>query len=382
MARMIAHDVTEAALARTGSNTLAGRYLRRFWTPVAVLDDVRPGRARPIHILGERFTLFRGASGTPHVVAPECAHRGTQLSTGWVENDCIRCFYHGWKYDGDGRCVDQPAEDESFAGKVRIAAYPTRAYLGLVFAYLGEGDPPPFPQLKSFERPGYIESRAFPRAVNFYNQLENSVDQVHFHFVHRRSPFADEGLNRDIPTVTGTETEYGLFKDHRYADGKRRIGHILMPTTLYSRVIEPGFSWADHLSWRMPVDDERHISFTVDLVEKSGAELEAHLALRKEQAEQLRAFPSADELVASILRGDLHIDDVPSEHPQLVSIQDDVALGAQRALHLRTPDRLGRSDTQLIQLRTIWLRELRALAAGEPLKNWTWPADLSVTSGV
>jgi 5,5'-dehydrodivanillate O-demethylase len=382
MARMIADAVGEADLARTGPGTLAGRYLRRFWTPVAVLEDVRPGRARPVHILGERFTYYRGASGEPHVVAPECAHRGTQLSTGWVEDDCIRCFYHGWKYDADGACVDQPAEHEGFAGKVRIAAYPTRAYLGLVFAYLGEGEPPPFPRLASFERPGFIESRAFPRPVNFYNQLENSVDQVHFNFVHRRSAFADEGLNRDIPIVIGIETEYGLLKDHRFADGKRRIGHILMPTTLYSRVIEDGFDWADHLSWRVPVDDERHISFTVDLVEKSGAELERHLAQRRAHAEQLRGFAPAGELVAAILRGDMHVDDVPRDHPQLIGIQDDVALAAQRALHLRAADRLGRSDAQLIQLRTIWLRELRALAAGEPLKSWSWPVDLSVTSGV
>jgi 5,5'-dehydrodivanillate O-demethylase len=382
VARLNGNSVTEADLARTGPGTLAGRYLRRFWTPVAVLDNVPAGRARPIRIFGEPFTYYRGTSGEPHVVAPECAHRGTQLSTGWVEDDCIRCFYHGWKYDADGQCVEQPAEDESFAAKVRIAAYPTRAYLGLVFAYLGEGDAPPFPRLTSFERPGYVEARAFPRAINFFNQLENSVDQVHFNFVHRRSPFADQGLNRDIPTVTGTETEYGLFKDHRYADGKRRIGHILMPTTLYSRVIEPGLDWADHLSWRIPIDDDSHLTFTLDLVEKSGAELERHLGVRREQAEQLRTFPRADELVAAILRGDLHIDEVPADHPQLVSIQDDVALSAQRGLHLRAPDRLGRSDAQLIQLRTIWLRELRALAAGKPMKDWTWPADISVTSGV
>ena len=100
-----------------------------------------------------------------------------------------------------------------------------------------------------------------------------------------------------------------------------------MPTTLYSRVIEPGLDWADHVSWRIPVDDERHISFTVDLVEKSGEALERHLAIRKEQQEQLRAFAPADELVAAILRGDLHIDDVPAEHPQLVSIQDDATDG-------------------------------------------------------
>ena len=204
MARMIAHDVTEADLARTGPNTLAGRYLRRFWMPVAVLDDIRPGRAKPVQIMGERFTVYRGESGEPHVVAPECAHRGTQLSTGWVEGDCIRCFYHGWRYDADGNCVDQPAEHGAFAGKVRIAAYPTRAYLGLVFAYLAPRRTTAVPAADVLRTPRLHRSpRLSASASNFYNQLENSVDQVHFNFVHRRSPFADQGLNRDIPTVTG-----------------------------------------------------------------------------------------------------------------------------------------------------------------------------------
>ena len=72
-------------------------------------------------------------------MAFRCAHRGTQLSTGWVEGDCVRCFYHGWKYDGAGQCVELPAEDPA-SRQVRIASYPTEEYLGLIFAYLGEGE--------------------------------------------------------------------------------------------------------------------------------------------------------------------------------------------------------------------------------------------------
>jgi 5,5'-dehydrodivanillate O-demethylase len=373
--------IDERDLAPTGPGTLAGRYLRRFWLPVTRLDDAAPGRARPIEVLGEKLTYFRGTDGTPHLVASECAHRGTLLATGRVEGDGIRCFYHGWKYDGAGRCVDQPAELDGFASKVRIAAYPVRAYLGLVFAYLGADEPPAFPRLASFEQPGYIEARSFPRNTNFYNQLENSVDQVHFNFVHQRSAFEDQGINREIPAVTGEETDYGILKDHRYSDGRRRIGHILMPTTLCTIVIEDGFEWTDHLSWRIPVDDGRHISFTVDLIRKEGAELERYHAVREEQRQQLRNYERADEIVRAVLRGDLHVDDVPREHPQLIMIQDDVALAAQRPLDARAPDKLGRSDTQVILLRKIWLRELRALAAGTPLKEWVWPAELTVSSG-
>jgi 5,5'-dehydrodivanillate O-demethylase len=85
--------------------------------------------------MSEDFTLYRGEGGRPHVVGFRCPHRLTQLSVGWVEEDCIRCRFHGWKFDSSGQCVEQPAEKESFAEKVRIRSCPTEEYLGLVFAY-------------------------------------------------------------------------------------------------------------------------------------------------------------------------------------------------------------------------------------------------------
>jgi 5,5'-dehydrodivanillate O-demethylase len=112
-------------LYHTGPDTLAGRYMRLFWHPVYVAAELPSGRAIPIRVFGEDFTLYRGQGGAAHVVAFRCAHRGTQLSTGWVEGDNLRCFYHGWMYDGSGQCVEQPAEDASFAAKVSIRAYPT-----------------------------------------------------------------------------------------------------------------------------------------------------------------------------------------------------------------------------------------------------------------
>src|SRR6266511_1974903 len=76
----------------TGPGTLAGRYLRMFWQPVFRGQDLGPGQAAPVQVMSERFTLYRGESGTPHLTAFRCAHRGTQRSTGWVEDDCIRCL--------------------------------------------------------------------------------------------------------------------------------------------------------------------------------------------------------------------------------------------------------------------------------------------------
>src|SRR3954468_22573977 len=80
----------------TGPGTLAGRYLRMFWQPVYRAQDLKPGLAMPIRLMSEDLTLYRGEGGTVHTLAFRCAHRLTQLSTGWIEGENIRCRYHGW----------------------------------------------------------------------------------------------------------------------------------------------------------------------------------------------------------------------------------------------------------------------------------------------
>ncbi len=108
----------------------------------------------------------------PHAVAHRCAHRRTMLSAGFVEGDCIRCLYHGWKYDADGNCVEQPAElNEAFSDKVRIRAYPTHEYLGLIFVFMGEGATPPPPRFPEFEEPGgLVNANHYTRACNYYQR--------------------------------------------------------------------------------------------------------------------------------------------------------------------------------------------------------------------
>ena len=366
---------------RTGPGTLAGQYMRKFWQPVALLDDVAPGRAKPIQIMSEWFTLYRGTTGTPHVVGFRCAHRGTQMSTGWVEDDCLRCFYHGWKYDEQGQCVEQPAEEPGFANKVTIPAYPTQTYLGFVFAYFGSGDPPAFPRVGAFERPGHLVSFAVTRRTNYFNQIENNHDQVHINFAHGRSEFTASGINREIPELAADETAYGLRKSARYSDGKERVSYTLMPNGAFTTVYDTDAGWMPHLTWRVPHDDDSNTSFTVDLIELDGRALTRYLEAKRNRDALLAQLPSEDEVVDAILRGELHIDEVSERRPDIVYIQDTVALRAQPSIADRAPDRLGRSDVQLIALRKVWARELRAFAAGEPTKAWDWGVDLDAVHG-
>ncbi len=369
----------------TGPGTLAGRYMRQFWHPVYVAAELPAGRAIPIRIMSEDFTLYRGESGKAQVIASRCAHRGTLLSTGWVEGDCIRCFYHGWKYDATGQCVEMPAEEASFPAKVKVRSYPTVEYLGLIFAYLGDGEAPPLPRFETLEEEGVLTADSYFRGCNAFNNLESNMDELHVAFVHRTS-FASTGLNRDLPKISGDETDYGIVKYGTRSDGVVRVSHFFWPNGLYIKGSpDPNDStgWTDHVGWRVPVDDVSHISFNADLVHVTG---EAKKRVEERLAEKKRkkpapGEPTAAELGEAVLRGELHTDDL-THRPDIVNIQDYVAQVGQGRIATRENQHLGRSDVVLILFWKIWERELRAFAEGRPTKHWAAPGAVAATSGV
>ena len=377
------HPMDEINFVRTGPGTIAGRYLRRFWQPVYVAERLKAGQAMPIRIMGEDFTLYRGESGAPYVIDFRCAHRGTQLSIGWVEGECIRCFYHGWKYDGTGQCVEQPAEGESFAAKVKILSYPTREYLGLVFAYFGEGEVAPFRRYPQLEAEGVLDVSSYSRQCNYFNALENGVDQAHVPFTHAKSNFTKFGLNWDIPKITAEETDYGVAMYGTRANGIARVNHYLMPNVLYIKGSpdESAEMWRDAFAWRVPIDDESHASFNISMLHITGAAVERYRDQRRQRRAALATLPSAREMADAVLAGKLSIHEI-EDRPDIVNIQDHIAQEGQGAIPERDTERLGRSDTAIILMRKIWLRELRALSEGRPLKNWFLPDELAATSGV
>ncbi len=366
----------------TGPGTLAGRFVRRFWHPIYLAADLASGHAKPIRIMSEDFTLYRGETGTPHIVAFRCAHRGTQLSTGWVEGDCLRCFYHGWKYDRTGQCVEMPAEDPSFPPKVRIRSCPTQEYLGLIFGYFGDDAPPPLPTYPEFEGEGVLEPGHYVRHCNYWNQLESNMDELHVSFVHRASAFTDFGL-ADLPEVTGEESDWGVTKYGKRATGAVRVSQFGMPNILHimGSPEDAQSGWTDHIAWRVPIDDVTHQSFQLALTHVTG---EAADRLRARQAQRratLADLPPSQELAAAVLRGELRVHDL-GHRPDVVNIQDHVAQMGQGILADHSTERLGRSDTLVILLRRIWERELRALAEGRSLKAWRRTERLLATSGV
>ena len=359
-----------------GPGTLAGDYLRRFWHPVHISRDLRPGQALPLKILHQEFTLYRGEDGDVHAVDFRCAHRGTQLSTGWVEGDCIRCFYHGWKYAPDGQCVEQPAEEEAFARKIRIRSYPVREYLGLLFAYLGSGDPPPFPKYGELEAEGQLQLGMYIRPCSWFNNAENGIDEVHVHFVHKQG---FTGIQYDIPQVWAEETDWGLVQYGQRRDGSVRETHWLMPNALLFKSGNTSDD-ADQISWRVPVDDVSHKNFMAVLHHGLAALPESDV-LALDPATAKANQPSALEAAQAVLRGEITFEDVAGR-PDLIAIQDHVAQMGQGAIPDYEHEHLGQSDRAIILLRKLYARELRALREKAPLKPWRKPEVLQGTSGV
>jgi 5,5'-dehydrodivanillate O-demethylase oxygenase subunit len=369
-------------LEPVGPGTPSGQYLRLYWQPVQRSSDLRAGMMKPIEILGEWFTLYRGADGAARLVDFRCPHRGAQLSTGWVEENAVRCRYHGWKYGEGGQCVEQPDEDRPFAHKVQLRTYPTREYLGLIFAYLGEGSAPVFPEYPDFAHPGVIVTD--PAEIipcTFWNRLDNDI--AHIAWVHRATALRKNRPDFAVPRrEIVEETAYG-WKSTRFAkgaaDGQRDTSgsaHFFMPNCYQFgvRTRAKGFEhlnlWDTKITWTVPINDTAFVAFDV-----------THTPMDEDQAREYEATRSnvfEDEaesrwdLAKKILAGEMTIDDIPNELTAYTSfaIEDYVTQVGQGPVHARTPERLGTTDAKVILMRKLWLREVSAMVDGRPLTEW------------
>jgi hypothetical protein len=272
-----------------------------------------------------------------------------------------------------------PAEDASFPPKVKIRSYPCEEYLGLVFAYLGEGDSPPLPRYLDFEAEGVVDNSTYVRNCSYFQNVENALDPVHTAFVHRENGRAFEGLS-GVPRMEGEESPWGIEMRGTRPNGKVRVNQFGMPNVLHL-ALKFGDVWGDTLAWRVPIDDETHRSFSIHFAPVTGAAAAQYRA-RREQ-ELARADDAAViDLGEAVLRGGARVQDMAPEDPHVINVQDYVAQVGQGRLVDRARDRLGRSDVLVIILRRIWARELQALAEGRPLTNWHRPPGLVAASGL
>jgi nitrite reductase/ring-hydroxylating ferredoxin subunit len=265
-----------AELTRIGPGTPAGELFRRYWQPVG-LSPAPGDRPRPLRVLGEDLVLFRDGRGRPGLLDAQCCHRGTSLEYGRVEADGIRCCYHGWLFDGEGRCLEQPCEpaESTYKDRVFQPGYPCREYGGLVFAYMGPPDRMPLlPHYDLIEDGGGVviaDGTSYGLGggeildCNWLQIYENVMDPFHvavLHSVFSGGQFSD-ALNLR-PSVSWEAADAGVrsTQDRALPDGRlfRRVTEILLPNIRIVPSVaagEPGegFERARHIGWILPIDD-------------------------------------------------------------------------------------------------------------------------------
>jgi len=361
--------VTFRDVENVGPGTLAGDYLRLFWQPVFHSHDLDVGQAKPIRILGEDFTLYRGESGDPFIVASRCAHRGMPMHAGWVEGDEIRCFYHGWKYNGAGQCIEQPGEPKPFCDRVQITSHPTREYLGLIFAYFGPGEPPEFPRYPKFEGDEWLLAiDSYVRPCHFFNNLENACDTVHVGWAHHTTETFDNQVD-DFPEIFAEEKDWGAEMVAVRPNGKKVVSQFAMPNLFLIRGVpdDPEVGYREFFAWWVPHDDNRHTQFTVAKKAKDDPTTDRYMKRRAEKLAQQDL--DHESLARAILAGEIGWNDIDPKRVNLTIVQDHVAqIGV--GLMAEREEVLGLSDRGVSMCRQLWVTELQKLADGEPLTDW------------
>lgn len=160
------------------------------WYVLAYADELAAGDVKALHALGRELVLFRTESGEAHVVDAYCPHLGAHLGVGGrVVGDTIRCPFHGWRFDGEGRCVDVPYAKRRPAS-ARLDTYPVRETSGMIFAWLhAEGAEPEFeiPEVEGWGEAGWLDRwLRWEWTVKTHPQemAENGIDWPHFATIH------------------------------------------------------------------------------------------------------------------------------------------------------------------------------------------------------
>ncbi|WP_316187995.1 MULTISPECIES: aromatic ring-hydroxylating dioxygenase subunit alpha [unclassified Bradyrhizobium] len=350
---------TRTELTMVGRGTPMGELLRRYWHPIGLAADAGDTPKR-VRALAEDLVLFRDRLGRAGLLRARCCHRGTTLYYGKVEEDGIRCCYHGWKFDHEGRCMEQPCEPEGglFKERVRQPWYPVEERYGLIFAYMGPAEKRPvLPRYECLEQldPGeFVEADdssiggGGPAVIpcNWLQHFENVVDPYHVPVLHGSfSGPQFTNMMASIPDVTFemSASAVSVRSTRRQDDGKLfyRIAQAVLPTLRVvpnPRVAE--FARVESIGWVLPIDDT---SFRI------------YVAGRAKN-------PGDTGRMRSKFNGKFWWDMTEEEHQKFPG--DYEAQVGQGAVTIHSEEHFGQTDRGIVMLRRLLNDQLDAMAAG------------------
>jgi len=378
-------------LTRTGPGTPGGDMLRRYWQPVALVRELEDKTPLPVDIFGEELVLFRDDDGKVGLLDRHCCHRGTDLSYGRVECGGLRCLYHGWLYDVNGRCMEQPAEPggglhrENF----RQAAYPVVERAGTFFAYMGAGETPEFPNYDFFTYPAeHLSASKVFLDCNYMQANEGNYDPAHVGFLHRTfDPNRKSGLNfGDLKLVGGVETsdaqidphetpklevmptEFGLriFQVRSGGPGKKylRVTAFGMPN--FSVIAGPQGGDGHIGIWHVPIDDYTHWRwhFVLRRDQPLGSDSRV-VASHKNKDEYEDEFHMRRKKSNRYLQDRSKLDESFSGLGRNFNAHDAFATESQGAIQDRTKEHLVTTDIAVAAARRLMLEAIEDVRAGK-----------------
>ena len=386
---MISKEQNEL-MTRIGSGTPAGKLLRRYWQPVALVDELQGERpVKAVRIFGEELVIFRTGSSYG-LIGRHCAHRGADLAYGRLEDGGLRCAFHGWLFDAQGRCLETPAEPDGsrLCEHIRQRAYPVVAKSGVLFAYLGEGEAPAFPAFDCFVAPdAYTFAFKGYWDCNWLQALEVGIDPAHASWLHRffedEDPAASYGRQfrgtpsdsqtpisqvlRDFsrPAIRVERTDYGMrlqtLRRISEAHTHIRVTNVLFPQAF----VIPMNAEMTISQWHVPVDDTGcywYAIFTSFGVPVDKATM---------RSQRLKTYPAPDYKPV-FSRSNSWGFNAEEQKKQTftgmgfdINIHDQWACESQGPIQDRTRENLGSTDRGIVLYRRLLLDAIRKNEAGE-----------------
>ncbi len=353
---MITVELNER-LTRVGRGTPMGELLRRYWMPIAGVSEFDARSTKAVRLMGEDLVLYRDLSGRFGLIARHCAHRRADLAHGMVESQGLRCNYHGWCFNEEGRCIAQPYEDTAYPerntkSKTRTTAYPLETKGGLVWAYLGPSPAPCLPDWEPFSWPnGFVQIVLSEVPCNWLQCQENSIDPVHFEWMHENwGGRLRHGVAAYGPRhlqLGFEEFEHGfIYKRVKENTDERNELWTIGRVCLWPN----GFFLGEHFEWRVPIDDENTLSI-IWVFNRVPRESEPYVQ------EKIPAW----------------IGPVKDQQGQWITShvvnQDFLAWVGQGTIADRTSEHLCASDRGVVMLRRRLEQEMERVAAGEDPKG-------------